>query len=97
MFFGKFFKKTIKTLIFGAFIIVILCSIHGITVIDCDIDEEGGSLTLAGKELPIESNELIDAYNVIESRASSLIPKELSVAVSKISEWISSLLNPKTS
>lgn len=43
---------------------------------------------VSGAALSTEDSVIFEAYSEIEKRASSLIPSEVSRALSKISEWI---------
>ncbi len=86
--FGKLSHILFKTLIVLALILMTYCAFSGIKPISCDIDENGGSISIVGNEIPIESSEIIDAYNDAEERASELIPKKLRVALKRISELL---------
>lgn len=81
-------RLIIRTLIAVAVILTVYCAFSGIKPISCDIGEDGGSISIAGNEIPIDNSEIIDAYNEVEERAEELIPKKLREALKRLSELL---------
>ena len=82
----KILWKILKLFVVLYLVLLVLRPESAEKLIDCDVSD--GSISVAGSEIPIDGEVILDTYSGIEERASSLIPSGVKRALSEISEWL---------
>ena len=86
----KILWKILKLFVVLYLVLLVLRPESAEKLIDCDVSD--GSISVAGSEIPIDGEMLIDAYSGIEEKASSLIPSGVRRIISGVSDWLGGLL-----
>lgn len=82
-------KKAVKYLVIVYVVLLVVRPSAAAEIIDCDASD--GSISIVGKEIPVDNLELLEAYSGIEKKASSLVPSEINKVIGELSDWISGL------
>ena len=87
----KLLKKLCKTAFVVTAVTYAVCLINGITVIGYTATSEGGTVTIAGHSVEVNSGiagAFHETYSKVEKQASKLLPKKIKTAVEQVCDLI---------